>query len=288
MSEKTKPNYLITFLFPIFILKLIFLFWLIFSVESFAGSMGSDVGNIHLSDPDIINCEYKVIEAAYTPRIKNQLELAKASLETEDYHNAYLLLKPIADKGHMVAQTIIGNMHELNQGGAELSDYKAQQYYEKAACQGYAEANYHLAVIYYYGHSTIRHKGIAYNYFVKAAELGDSNGMHNAGAMTLFGDGIEVDEKQAVYWFNKAAAQRNSYSMFNLGISYFNGIGVKKDILKAYMWFDLAHFFENERALEWKELLEREHLTFSDIKEAYKMSEQCAGKGFIDCGQREI
>ena len=282
MSDKTKPNYLTTILFPIFI------FWFILSVETFAGSMGDDSLEIQLSDPDIINCEYKVIEAAYTPEIEKQFEIANAAWNSKDDIKAYRLLKPIAEQGHQVALTIVGTMHQLAEGGAELDAYKAREYYEKASCQGYAPALYHLGLIYYSGHGAIQHYGIAYNYFVKSAELGWAGAMHNAGAMALYGQGTDQDSKKAIYWFHKGATQESVHSMFNLGIGYFKGEGAPKDIWKSYMWFDLAEFLGDPKSSEWKKLLADEYLVSDEIKEIKAMAQECIANAYVNCGGRKI
>ena len=80
--------------------------------------------------------------------------------------------------------------------------HEAAYWYEKAANQGYAQAQYNLGLC--YGN----------------------------------GQGVEEDYEKAVFWFEKAANQGYAEAQYFLGWCYENGIGVKKDLKKAKLWKD--------------------------------------------------
>ena len=79
---------------------------------------------------------------------------------------------------------------------------EAAEWFEKAANQGYAEAQYKLGVCY--------DKGL----------------------------GVGQSYEKAAYWFKKAANQGYAYAQFYLGVCYEKGLGVKKDLQKAKFWKD--------------------------------------------------
>lgn len=73
-----------------------------------------------------------------------------AAFETEDYTNAFKLLKPIADRGDAEAQCIVANLYHLGLG-VEKDVLEAVKWYNKSAEQGYGVASNNLAEIFAFG-----------------------------------------------------------------------------------------------------------------------------------------
>src|SRR5205823_5356940 len=71
-------------------------------------------------------------------------------------------------------------------------------------------------------------------WYQKAAEQGNANAQFNLGVCYAKGTGISKDAKQAVYWYWKAAEQGEVKSQMNLGVCYTNGTGVPKDDKHAF------------------------------------------------------
>ena len=80
----------------------------------------------------------------------------------------------------------------------------ARQWYEQAAAQGHAGAQYNLGVLYGAG------QGVSWDY-VKSRQL-----------------------------LMQAAAQGNAKAQYALGVLYEKGYGVPQDNMRAYMWYSLA------------------------------------------------
>src|SRR5437660_956777 len=74
----------------------------------------------------------------------------------------------------------------------------------------------------------------------KAAEQGYANAQYNLGWCYDNGTGVEKDEQKAVEWYQKAAEQGYANAQYNLGVHYANGTGVEKDKPKAVEWYQKA------------------------------------------------
>jgi TPR repeat protein len=122
--------------------------------------------------------------------------------------DAALLAK--ANAGDAAAQVLVGESYAAGSGQARTSrqlteDCKqAAEWYRKAAAQGNAAGQVHLAALYRDG------KGVAH------------------------------DMAQAAAWYRKAAEQGNVLAQATLGLLYSMGQGVPHSDVEAYYWLDLA------------------------------------------------
>ncbi len=99
----------------------------------------------------------------------------------------------------------------------------AERWYEKAADQGHADAQYRTGVRYYYGRlvgTKIAGKDYlkAAQYFVKAADQGHAKAQYMIGEMYYKGEGVPKALDKALEWFRKAADQGhfNAQAMLRL------------------------------------------------------------------------
>jgi TPR repeat protein len=112
----------------------------------------------------------------YTGIKMSHLEKGLAAFNTQNYTQAFSLLKPLAEQGNAESQCIIASMYHLGLG-VETSPIKAIQWYIKSAEQGYGVASNNLAGIYLCG-----------------------------------ADGVAADRTQADHWFQKAREQGFSHT----------------------------------------------------------------------------
>ena len=117
---------------------------------------------------------------------------------------------------------------------------EAVRWYRKAAEQGYALAQYRLALCYDYGEGVTKDYTEAVKWYRKAAEQGNSDAQCNLGYCYEKGQGVAKDETEAVKWYRKAAEQGDSDAQFNLGNCYEKGQGVAKDYTEAVKWYRKA------------------------------------------------
>jgi len=89
-------------------------------------------------------------------------------------------------------------------GGGNEDFARAAQWYEKAAANGHARAQFSLGLLFYNG------------------------------------QGAEQDYAAARALWEKAAAQGHSLAQYNLGVMYNNGEGVWRDLKKAREWYGKA------------------------------------------------
>jgi TPR repeat protein len=81
---------------------------------------------------------------------------------------------------------------------------------------------------------------LAHKYFELAAEQGDADAQYLLGNMYLNGQGAKQDCAKAKEYFELAAEQGNAGAQSNLGTMYSDGRGVKQDYAKAKEYFELA------------------------------------------------
>jgi TPR repeat protein len=116
-----------------------------------------------------------------------------------------------ATTGDAIAQLKVGEAYAAGSGGARearqlAADYQqAASWYRKAADQGNAAAQIHLADLYRDGRGVTRDMPQAVTWYRKAAESGDSGAQGTLGILYSVGMGIPRDDVEAYYWLCLAA-----------------------------------------------------------------------------------
>jgi len=175
-----------------------------------------------------------------------------------------------AETGDQKAQTDLGIAYYQNQHGAGINYEKASKWFEKAAKEGYAEAQYHLSIMYAKGQHVPNDQKKSFELLKQSAENGHPAaqyylgtayrdgllGLHpdkdkaltwigkaaeQAFAGTLAGLSASPDLQAFVDWVRKSAAEGNADAQFILGVLYETGIGgVPQDLKEAIQWFEKA------------------------------------------------
>ena len=133
-----------------------------------------------------------------------------------------------AELGNRSAQHLFG-IRRFDTGDYEA----ARKWWEKAAAQGFADAEDGLAHLYEEGLGVEQNKKTAVEFLLRAASKGHSEAQRCYGCY-LIGTGQYED---AMKWFLKAAAQGDDNSMYNIGLCYDNGHGVEENTTTAAEWF---------------------------------------------------
>jgi TPR repeat protein len=84
------------------------------------------------------------------PSFAGPLEDADTAYRKDDYATALRLLRPLADQGHPIAQSLLGIMY-LNGAGVAQDYAEAMKWYGLSANQGYAPAQTGLGLMYFNG-----------------------------------------------------------------------------------------------------------------------------------------
>jgi TPR repeat protein len=110
---------------------------------------------------------------------------------------------------------------------------QAASFYQMAADQGHADAQYNLGLCYGNGKGVPKDVQQALKYIQMAADQGCAKAAHDLGACFANGEGVAKDEQQATKYFQMAADKGNEDQFF-LGLCYASGrLGVTKDALLA-------------------------------------------------------
>ena len=96
---------------------------------------------------------------------------------------------------------------------------EAYDWIESQACQGNAECQYHLGMMYYNGDCYYIFKGTPYTIY--------ENGYKKE---------VKCDKEKAAYWWLESAQNGYVRAFNNIGLCYMDGTGVKKDMHKAIEW----------------------------------------------------
>ena len=134
---------------------------------------------------------------------------------------------------------------------SESSQEKTVEWYQAAAEEGVAEAQYYLGVMYTKGNYVEKNIDMAVYWYKKAALQGVKEAQLNLGYMYETGNGVKQDYGEAIQWYERAAQQGDTAAMNNLGIIYMMGKGVSESRAnrkKAYDYFRVAAKNGNDAA----------------------------------------
>ena len=107
---------------------------------------------------------------------------------------------------------------------------EALKWYQLAADQGVARAQFNLGVMYSNGEGSPRKRQRGLEVVPTCLPIRESPGLSfNRGVMYSNGEGIPENDREAVKWFRLAAEQGFSDAQLNLGVMYSNGEGVPEN-----------------------------------------------------------
>ena len=174
----------------------------------------------------------------------------------QDYAKAFEMFERAAELGNAQAQCELGWMYlegrspesgdsqpELTDMSAEefnsidwaawnQNDAKAFEWFERAAEQGYAEAQYITGALYSgTGRGVKGDNAKALEWYEKAAQQGYIPAQYSLGSRLK-----RSDFDQAIQWYERAAEQDNAFAQLDLGLIYLEGDGTDPDYVKAALW----------------------------------------------------
>ena len=115
--------------------------------------------------------------------------------------------------------------------------FEAAKWYQKAAEQGIANAQYNIGYLYDWGQGGLSQNRVeAIKWYKKASGQGNGEASLRLGAMYMYAVGVEKDEKEAIVWYKKAAEQENKEAMERLG-DYYSNRGPNQNYTEAIKWY---------------------------------------------------
>ncbi len=168
---------------------------------------------------------------AMTSMQAKQLAMAAYKRDTVDL----IALESAAKSGDSNAQFWLGAYWIAKKDYA-----KANQWFEKAAAQGNADAENSLGNAYYHGYGVFQDYAKANYWYEKAAAQGNVDAENNIGSAYAEGQGMPQNYVKAIHWYKKAAENGNVSAEYNIGVLYNYGHGVPQNTKTAIKWWKKA------------------------------------------------
>jgi len=111
-----------------------------------------------------------------------------------------------------------------------------------------------------------------------AAEQGYASAQYNLALMYDNGRGVPQDYQEAVKWYRRAADQGVAEAQYNLATKYYRGQGVPQDYVLVHMWANLAASQGSEDAVEKRDVIATK-MTPQQIAEAQRLAREWKPKG---------
>lgn len=146
----------------------------------------------------------------------------------------------VTDAGDTQAQYRLGDIFYYGQYQVAMDYAQAFKWYELAAEQGLAEAQFALAFMWEQGQGTCQDYPEAVKWYAAAAEQGYALAQNSLGDMYFYGHGVKQDYSRAVKWYTAAAHNKLTLAQNNLGYMYEKGYGIAQDFQKAMFWYKTA------------------------------------------------
>ncbi len=171
-------------------------------------------------------------------QISEELEYAAKAYEQRDYKAAFPVFYKY--RNHILVHEryyfYIGKMYQIGKGVEKNYD-EALKYYQKAADQGYPQAQNALGGMYHDGLAVPRNYKIAIQWYKKSAEQGYASAQNNLAYMYTSGFGVSRNYEEAIKWLKKAVEQSDPVAQNSFGYMLYKGWGVPKDIKDAFNWY---------------------------------------------------
>jgi TPR repeat protein len=139
-----------------------------------------------------------------------------------------------AEKGDLAATFMVGIAYLYGQG-TDVNLSEGDNLVRDAADKGYPEAQNWLGD-FYADFGTKEGYAKALEWWNKAAAQGEAHAQFSLGQSYEHGAIITQDYKTAVSYYRASAEQGITDAMFALSTCYLEGKGVKKDVKEAYFW----------------------------------------------------
>lgn len=160
-------------------------------------------------------------------------------LNRGEFKAAIAQFEPLVAEGYAPAQY---QMALIYQNGYSVSKdgFKALELLELSAAQNYPDAQFALAVLYTEGKLVKKDLKKSYKLTRKAALKDLAYAQFNLAVMYANGTGVKKDYFKASRWYKSAADQNIALAQYNLALLYSEGQGVEKSTDKSFIWNTIA------------------------------------------------
>jgi TPR repeat protein len=169
----------------------------------------------------------------------NDLEQGIYELNRGEFKAAIEQFRPLVLEGYAPAQYQMALMYQ-NGYSVGKDGMKAFDLLTLAAEQNYPDAQFELALIYSEGKLVQKDLKKAFELTHKAAKKDLASAQFNIAVMYANGTGVKQDDFKASRWYKNAANQNYALAQYNLALLYSEGKGVEKSIDLSFIWNTIA------------------------------------------------
>ena len=170
----------------------------------------------------------------------NDFGQAVEEYKSGNYIQALNIFYALAKKDDVRAQYNVALIY-ANGLGVEQDLPQAELWYERAAKQGNASAQYNLAQLCHAKGAKDPHAYEKAKYWYdKSVNAGVKEAYNNLGSLYLNGQGVKKDEQKAFRFFQKGARKGDEAAKVNVAVLYAWGESVTHDKMKAYEYLKSA------------------------------------------------
>jgi TPR repeat protein len=153
-----------------------------------------------------------------------------------DYASAVQWYEQAAEQGHARAQWLLGSLYASGAEGVPRDGRRAAAWCKKAAAAGFAPAQATLGSLFAQAKKMDR----AVPWWTQAAAQGDPEAQFNLANALRAGKGVQADPRAAFLLWSHAAAAGIPAAQTRVGLAYATGEGAALDPIEAAKWFILA------------------------------------------------
>lgn len=159
----------------------------------------------------------------------------------QDYAQARHWYEKAAEQGYAAAQYKLGMLLYMKEGLRDSKQARqVRSWFEKAAKQGNADAQFLLATMYLVTQQTQQDYARAVDLLEKAVAQGHAAAQRALGNLYLYGEGVPQNYEKARNLLEKSAAQGLGTAQYDLAMMYFIGLGARQDRRAAKELFGKA------------------------------------------------
>lgn len=145
-----------------------------------------------------------------------------------------------AIEGDPESQHDMAVIYSSGQNGVQVNYNKAIKWFDEAAHQGVANAQYNLGVLFHHGLGINKDLARAILLYRVAAAAGHPEAQYNLAIAYIDGIGTESNPQVATYYFEQAAEGGVIEAAYNLGLLHENGLLGESQPDEALFWYALA------------------------------------------------
>jgi len=169
----------------------------------------------------------------------NDLEQGIYELNRGEFKAAIAQFRPLVSEGYAPAQYQMALVYQNGYSVAK-DGMKALELFQLSASQNYPDAQFELALIYTEGKLIKKDLKKAFELTNKAAQKGLASAQFNLAVMYANGAGVKQDDFKASRWYKTAANQNYVLAQYNLALLYSEGKGVEKTTEMSFVWNTIA------------------------------------------------